>query len=60
MTERQSTNTNAIKKLIDSDKRIMVTLAGSWMDFQGTRNVLYLNLNCGYTVYAWVKMELDP
>ena len=29
------------------------------MEFQGTRNVLYLNLNCGYTVYAWVKMELD-
>ena len=58
-TERRSTNTNAIKKLIDGDKRIMVTLAGSWMEFQGTRSVLYLNLNCGYTVYAWVKTELD-
>ena len=52
MTERRSTNTNAIKKLIDGDKRIMVTLAGSWMELQGTRNVLQLNLNCGDTVYA--------
>lgn len=29
------------------------------MELQGTRNVLYLNLNCGYTVDAWVEIELD-
>ena len=40
MTARRSTNMNAIKRLIDGDKRIMVTLAGSWMELQGTRNVL--------------------